>query len=44
MTLLEVKDLKMYYEILGKGYVHAVDNIGFNLDKGETIGIVGESG
>lgn len=44
MALLEVRDLKMYYEILGKGYVHAVDNVSFNLDKGETIGIVGESG
>jgi len=42
--LLEVKDLKMYYEILGKGEVHAVDNVSFSLDKGETLGIVGESG
>jgi len=42
--LLEVEDLKMYYEILGKGLVRAVDGVFLSLDKGETIGIVGESG
>lgn len=42
--LLEVEDLKMYYEILGKGLVRAVDGVSLSLDKGETIGIVGESG
>lgn len=42
--LLEVENLRMYYEILGKGLVRAVDNVSFSLDRGETIGIVGESG
>lgn len=42
--LLEVKDLKMYYEILGKGEVRAVDGVSFSLSRGETLGIVGESG
>ena len=42
--LLQVEGLKMYYEILGKGLVHAVDDVFFSLDKGETLGVVGESG
>jgi len=43
-VLLEVENLKMYYELLGKGFVHAVDGVSFSMDKGETLGIVGESG
>ena len=49
-TLLEVKDLKMYFEnkkgFLGKKieYVKAVDGVSFKIQKGETIGLVGESG
>lgn len=48
--LLEVKGLKKYFPIkqglLGKttGYVQAVDDISFHVNKGETLGIVGESG
>ncbi|HDD64270.1 MAG TPA: ABC transporter ATP-binding protein [Thermoprotei archaeon] len=42
--LLEVENLRMYYEILGKGHVKAVDGVSFSLDRGETLGIVGESG
>lgn len=48
-TLLEVKDLKMYFEnkkgFLGKKieYVKAVDGVSFKIQKGETIGLVGES-
>ncbi len=41
--LLEVKNLKVQFEILG-GRVHAVDGISFTLNKGETMGLVGESG
>ena len=48
--LLEVKNLKKYFAIKGGffsktvGYVHAVDGVNFFLNKGETIGLVGESG
>ena len=43
-VFLEVKDLKKYFN-LGKGKVlHAVDNVSFKINKGETLGLVGESG
>ncbi|MDZ7377002.1 MAG: dipeptide ABC transporter ATP-binding protein [candidate division KSB1 bacterium] len=48
--LLQVRDLKKYFPIKGgifgsvKGYVHAVDGISFDLKRGETLGLVGESG
>jgi len=35
--------LKVYFKIL-KGTVHAVDDVTFNLDRGQTMGLVGESG
>jgi peptide/nickel transport system ATP-binding protein len=41
--LLEVKNLKTYFQVEG-GTVKAVDDVSFNLYRGETIGIVGESG
>jgi len=41
--LLEVRDLKTYF-YTEDGTVPAVDGVNFSLDKGETIGIVGESG
>ncbi|HOO74313.1 MAG TPA: ABC transporter ATP-binding protein [Tepiditoga sp.] len=41
--VLEVKNLKMYY-FTSKGVVKAVDDISFELKKGETLGLVGESG
>ncbi|MFV0401638.1 MAG: ABC transporter ATP-binding protein [Oscillospiraceae bacterium] len=45
--LLEVKDLQKHFYTKRDGkkrVVHAVDNITFNLHKGETFGLVGESG
>ncbi|MCK4326667.1 ABC transporter ATP-binding protein [bacterium] len=41
--LLEVQNLKMYYQT-SQGYVKAVDDISFQVEKGETVGLVGESG
>lgn len=42
-TLLEVKNLKKYYKV-PKGMLHAVDGVSFTIEKGKTLGIVGESG
>ncbi len=42
-VLLEVKNLKKYFKT-PHGMLHAVDDISFNLDRGKTLGIVGESG
>ena len=48
--LLEVNDLKMYFPIQKgllkrtTGYVKAVDGVSLSIKKGETLGLVGESG
>lgn len=42
-VLLQVRDLKKYYEV-PKGMLHAVDGVSFDLERGKTLGIVGESG
>ncbi len=48
--LLEVSDLKMYFPIQKgllrrtTGYVKAVDGVSLSIKKGETLGLVGESG
>jgi len=42
-VILEVKDLVKYFATK-KGEVHAVDGISFSIEKGKTLGIVGESG
>jgi len=44
LTLLEVNDLSMYYEVYGGGLVKAVDKISFTLNEHDSFGIVGESG
>lgn len=41
--LMEVKNLKKYFQTK-KGLLHAVDDVNFHIDKGETLGLVGESG
>ncbi len=48
--LLEVRNLKTYYPIFGGilrrriGDVHAVDDVSLSINRGETFGLVGESG
>ena len=42
-NILEVENLKMYYHT-SKGLVKAINDISFKIKKGETLGIVGESG
>jgi len=42
-NILEVKDLELHY-FTQKGVVKAVDRLSFHLKKGETLGVVGESG
>lgn len=41
--LLEVKSLKKHFKVKN-GLLHAVDDISFSINKGETLGVVGESG
>ena len=41
--LLEVKNLKKYFKT-PNGNLHAVDDVSFSIEKGKTLGIVGESG
>ena len=43
MKLLEVKDLKAYFDI-SAGRIKAVDGVSFDLNYGEALGLVGESG
>ena len=43
-TILEVQDLKKYFRVGGKGQLHAVDGVSFQIEKGQTLGVVGESG
>jgi oligopeptide/dipeptide ABC transporter ATP-binding protein len=48
--LLQVEDLKMHFPVLRGvvkrrvGSVFAVDGVSFHIDRGETLGLVGESG
>lgn len=40
---IEVRNLKKYFNVPG-GKLHAVDDVSFTIEKGKTIGVVGESG
>ena len=42
-TLLDVKNLETRFKVR-KGFVYAVNGVSFSLDKGEMLGVVGESG
>lgn len=42
-AILKVEGLKKYFET-SKGMLHAVDDLDFEINKGETMGLVGESG
>lgn len=44
MNLLEVKNVKKYFRLNRKEWLHAVDGVDFSIAKGETVGLVGESG
>ena len=41
--LLRVEHLKKYFDT-PSGTLHAVDDMNFSINKGETLGVVGESG
>ncbi len=43
MALIEVENLKLYF-MTRRGPAKAVDNIGFSIEKKETLGLIGESG
>jgi len=42
-TILEIRNLKKYFPI-GKKQLHAVDGVSFSVERGTTLGVVGESG
>ncbi len=48
VPLIEVRKLKQYFPVsdglFSKKYVKAVDDVSFYIEKGETLGLVGESG
>ncbi|MBR0444690.1 MAG: ATP-binding cassette domain-containing protein, partial [Clostridia bacterium] len=42
-AILEVRHLKKYFTTPA-GALHAVDDVSFTIEKGKTLGVVGESG
>ncbi|MBM7870057.1 oligopeptide transport system ATP-binding protein [Clostridium pascui] len=43
-VLIQVKNLKKYFKVGKNATLKAVDDVSFNIKKGETLGLVGESG
>jgi peptide/nickel transport system ATP-binding protein len=44
MSLLEVRDLHVWFDLPDGGQLHAVRGVSFDLDAGDRMGLVGESG
>ena len=42
-VLLDVRDLRTYFHVMD-GTVRAVDGVSFRIDRGRSLGVVGESG
>lgn len=42
-VLISTRDLKKYFKV-SDGYLHAVDGINLDIERGKTLGVVGESG
>ena len=42
-NIFEVRNLKKYFKT-ARGMLHAVDDVSFSIEKGHTLGVVGESG
>jgi oligopeptide/dipeptide ABC transporter ATP-binding protein len=42
--LLQVEDLHVWFELEGRGELHAVQGVNLSLESGERLGLVGESG
>lgn len=43
MAFIETKNLKKYFKT-SRGMLHAVDDVSISIEKGKTLGVVGESG
>jgi ABC-type oligopeptide transport system ATPase subunit len=41
--LIEARNLKKFFDT-PRGMLHAVDDVSLSIDKGKTLGVVGESG